>query len=134
MTALAGRTIIVRRNGVPIAGIRTKSISINATPIDVTNDDDAGVRALLNQPGQIDVDIQASGVLLDPDNNAILSEALEASDRVAPTSFDIVNGSPTKGFSGEFFMGPMTISGEYQGHVAYEFSFHSAGTVTYNAG
>jgi len=44
-----GRDLLLSSAQSDIAGVRTKSISINRTPIDVTNDDDAGVRKLLTE-------------------------------------------------------------------------------------
>ena len=128
MSAIAGRTMIVRRNGVQVAGIRTKSITINGSPIDVTNDDDAAVRKLLDAPGQVDVAIQVSGILL---NNTLRSESLGTTDRVAAMSFESGGGSPTPGFNGDFFMESYEEAGEYNGAGTFTANFLSAGTVTY---
>lgn len=127
MAAQRGRSFIVQRNGVNVAGVRTKSITINGSPIDVTTDDDAGVRALLDQPGQVDVAISVSGILL---NDTLAQESLSASDRVALTKF-LRSGSPDNGFSGQFFMSSYKETGEYQGAVTFEAEFQSAGAVTF---
>lgn len=48
MSGYAGRNLTLKdAAGVVIAGIRTKGVSINNEPIDVTTDDDGGVRRLL---------------------------------------------------------------------------------------
>lgn len=134
MGAIKGRAVIVRRNGALIAGVRTKSISINGSPIDITSDDDDGVRKLLDAPGQVDVEISVGGVLM---GEALRSEALSASDRVAATQFIFpgFEGSPTNthGFSGDFFLAGYTESAEYQNAVTFEATFQSTGAVTYTA-
>jgi TP901-1 family phage major tail protein len=135
MTGIRGRAIQVKRGGTLVAGVRTKSITINGSPIDITSDDDAGVRKLLDQPGQIDVSISVSGVVV---SEQLRTESLSASDRVQATLFqyqDGYEGSPnnTHGFSGDFFLASYTETGEYQGAVTFEAEFQSAGAVTYSA-
>lgn len=132
MPGIRGRAVRVLRGGVVIAGVRTKSISIAGSPIDVTNDDDDGVRKLMDQPGQVDVSITVSGVAV---GNGLRAEAISTTDRVQPTNFQFqgFEGSPdnTHGFSGEFFLASYTETGEYQGAVTFESEFQSAGPVTY---
>lgn len=134
MPAMKGRSVQIKRNGVVVAGARTKGISIAGSPIDVTTDDDDAIRKLLNEPGQLDVSINVSGLLV---SGALRDEALDTSDRVKPTEFIFggFQGSPanTNGYSGEFFMSSFSINAEYQGAVAFEATFESADRVTYTA-
>ena len=44
------------------AGVRSKSLSINNDPVDVTSDEDGGYRTLLDTPGQVALDITFSGI------------------------------------------------------------------------
>jgi predicted secreted protein len=134
MSAMKGRAVVVTRNGTPVAGARTKSITINGSPIDVTTDDADAVQKLLDEPGQVDVAISVSGILL---NDLLTAESLSTSARVKATQFMFggFSGSPlnTHGFSGNFFMESFAITGEYQGAVTFEASFKSADTVTFSA-
>lgn len=131
-SGIRGRAVVIRRNGVNLAGVRTKSVTINGSIIDVTTDDDDGVRRLMDQPGQVDVSISVSGVVL---NEVLRNEALGTSDRVSQTQFIYLGfeGSPanTHGWIGDFFISSYSESGEYQGVVTFEATFESAGTVTY---
>lgn len=128
MSATRGRAFVVQRAGVNVAGVRTKSLTINGSPIDVTTDDDAGIRSLLDQPGQVDVSISVSGILL---NDVLAQAALSTSDRTDLTKF-LRPGSPDNGFSGQFFMTSYKETGEYQGAVTFEAEFQSSGAVTYS--
>ncbi len=136
MAAMKGRSLQIKRNGVVVAGARTKGISIAGSPVDVTTDDDDAIRKLLNEPGQLDVTINVSGLLV---SGALRDEALDTSDRVKPTEFIFggFQGSPassnTNGYSGEFFMSSFNITAEYQGAVAFEATFESAERVSYTA-
>lgn len=127
MAAQRGRSFLLRRSGANLAGVRTKAISINGSPIDVTNDDDAGIRKLMDQPGEVTVSITVSGVLM---NDTLAQEAMSTSDRVAATQF-LRPGSPDNGFSGDFFLASYSENAEYKEAVTFEATFESAGAVTF---
>lgn len=131
---ISGRSMVVTRGGVLVAGVRTKSITISGEPLDITSDNDAAVRKYLEMPGQVSVSISVSGVIL---SEQFQSEALSASDRVQTMQFIIggYGGSPanTHGYSGEFFLASFTLTGEHNGVATFEATFESAGTVTYTA-
>jgi TP901-1 family phage major tail protein len=126
-----GRSVTVKRGSSPvlIAAVRTKSLTINGTSIDVTNDDDAAVRKLLAEPGEIQVSITVAGVLKD---ETLLQEALSASDRVQPTEFGWPGTTPGK-IAGDFFLSNFGISAEHTGPATFEATFESAGLVTFTA-
>lgn len=129
MPAIKGRSVFIHRNGVLVAGARTKAIAINGSPIDITNDDDDGVRKIMEEPGQVDVTITVSGIVV---NGTLRTEALSTSDRVKPTDFIFGTGSPTNRFRGDFFMSSYSESFEYQGVGTFEATFESAGDVVYS--
>jgi len=124
-----GRSITVKRNAILIASVRTKSLSINGSPIDVTTDDDAAVRKLLNEPGQIDVSISVEGVLKD---ELLIQEALSATDRVQATEFGWPGATPGK-IAGDFALTAFSLNAEYQGPATFSATFESAGAVTFTA-
>jgi predicted secreted protein len=131
MAAIKGRAVIVQRNSVTVAGCRTKGLSIAGSSIDVTTDDDDGIRKLLDQPGQLDVSISVAGILT---SDALRQEALQTSDRTQTTTFRMPDGwvgSPSMSLmSGNFFLAGYSESAEYQGAVTFEATFESAGAVT----
>ena len=126
-----GRSITVKRGTSPvlIASVRTKSLTINGSPIDVTNDDDAAVRKLLIEPGQVDVSIAVEGILKD---ELLIQEALSATDRVQPTEFGWPGATPGK-LAGDFFLSAFSVNAEYQGPATFSATFESAGAVTFTA-
>ncbi len=130
---IKGRAVKVKRGaGTPtlIAGARTKSLSINGSPIDVTNDDDDAVRKLMSEPGEITVEISIFGVI---QSDVLRAEALSASDRVELTHFELPGSVGNGQFAGQFFLASYTETGEYQGAATFEATFQSAGAVTYTA-
>lgn len=131
MAAVKGRAVTVLRNAILVAGCRTKNLSINGSPIDVSTDDDAGVRALLTVPGQLEVSISVSGILT---SDQLISEALSLTSRTQTTTFTFPGGfvgSPDHlSLSGSFFLASLKLGAEYQGAVTFDAEFQSAGAVT----
>lgn len=127
-----GRSIGVFRGASPVlvAGARTKGLTINGSPIDITNDEDAAVRKLLNEPGQIDVSITIAGILK---NETLIQESLDAADRVQPTEFRWPGSVSNGKIAGDFFLSSFGITGEYQGAAPFEATFESAGAVAFTA-
>lgn len=126
-----GRLITVKRGAVPslIASVRTKSLAINGEAIDVSTDDDSGWRKLLDQPGEVGVEISVSGVLKD---ETLIQEAISTTDRVAPTEFGWPGTTPGK-LAGDFFLQSFNVTGEYKGAATFEATFVSTGTVAFTA-
>lgn len=127
-----GRAVTVKRGATPalIAGVRTKSLSINGEPIDVTTDDDAAVRTLMAEPGQLTLEISVSGVTND---DTLRVEALSTTDRILPTEFGFPGSVSNGKIAGDFFLASYTETGEYQGAATFEATFQSAGAMTYTA-
>jgi len=127
-----GRLIQVERpTGTLVAGVRTKSISVNGEPIDITNDDDLGWRKLLDQPGEVSVEISVSGILK---NETLITEAVNTSDRMQATSFEWPASGAAGSLAGDFFLTAFSITGEYQGSATFEATFVSSGAITFSAG
>lgn len=130
MSAIKGRAVQVLRNSTLLAGVRTKSLKINGSPVDITTDDDSGWRAVLATPGQMEVEITVAGILT---GDQLVSEALSTTDRTQTTSFTMPGwaGSPDHStISGDFFLSALTVGAEYQGAATFEATFVSNGTIT----
>lgn len=128
MSAVKGRTIKVSRPNTTsayIAGVRTKSVAINGEGIDVTDDDSAGWRELLDDPAELQISISVSGIVKD---DSLREESLSSTDRMQPTSFQYPDGGE---ISGNFYLSSYTETGEYNGAVTFEAEFQSSGVVAY---
>lgn len=113
-----------------IGGVRTKSMSLNGEPIDITSDDDAAVRKLMDEPAELTMEITVSGITK---SDTLRVEALSTTDRVLPTEFGFP-GSVTNGkIAGDFYLASYTETGEYQGAATFEATFQSTGALTYTA-
>lgn len=129
---MKGRSVTVKRGAVTpvlLAGIRTKSFSLNGEAIDISSDDDAGVRKLMQEPGELAMEISVSGIIKD---DILRLEALSLTDRTSVTEFTFP-GLVAGKIAGDFYISSYTETGEYKGAATFEATFQSAGPLTYTA-
>lgn len=134
MSATKSRSAVVKLGGTVIAGVQTKSVSVNGAPIDITSDDDSGYQTLLDDAGLVDVTIAVEGVCK---NGSLRSTALSPTGRGAAMDFIYqgFEGSPgnTNGFSGRFVMSSYSEKGEYKDVTKFSAEFKSSGVITATA-
>jgi TP901-1 family phage major tail protein len=63
MAAAVGRQLVVTKNNVVIAGLRTATLSWSGESIDITSGEDDGKRLLLAASGQEQLDISVEGIM-----------------------------------------------------------------------
>jgi TP901-1 family phage major tail protein len=130
MTAVVGRKVIVRSGETagsvtPIAAGRTKSLTINAEPIDITSDDDSGVRTLLEtDAGQTSVDMSFEGIT----KNDNFISAIISGNYVDHYEIEI-EGIGT--LTGKFFLASVAINAAYNEATTFSAEFQSTGAIAY---
>ena len=62
MPAVSGRSFLLKKNNVNVAGIKVTSISFDGSPVDITKISDAGFQTLASFSGKKSLTIEASGV------------------------------------------------------------------------
>jgi len=119
-----GRELKLKRDGTTIAGVRTKGFSINRNPVDVTNDDDEGYRALLVDPGEIQIDLSVEGVTKDEK----LREAALSTEAV----FETLELEWPDGFtlSMDWFIANFEENGAYNEAIMFSAQFQGSGVPT----
>lgn len=125
---LVGRKVFIRKGDsspqVLLAGGRSKSLTLNGTPIDVTSDDDTGFRTLLeSDAGLVSLDMSFEGITKD----ASLINALVAGNFVDDYEIEIQG---VVVFSGRFFVASVAITAPYQEAVTFTAEFQSTGAFT----
>ncbi len=121
MAKIVGRIVTVTLDAVAIAAVRTKSLTINNSPINVTTDDESGIQALLDVPGEKAVEISVDGIL---DTDVLLALSLDAN----PTG-NIIFTYPTYTITGDFFMSSYSEGVPYNEATTFTASFSSTGAV-----
>ncbi len=127
MAANVGRKLLVKRNGATIAGARTKSVTVNNEPIDVTTDDDSGYRTLLEAPGQQQIDLSVEGLTKD---DALKQAAIEGTTLIEPYTIEFPSGATVEG---DFRLNNIELGAEYNAAITFTAEIQSTGAYTYTA-
>lgn len=120
----AGRLVVVKRNAVAVAGVRTKTITINNEAIDVTSDDDLGWRTLLEAAAVQSVDIAVEGVVRDD----ILRNSFFNGTVIDDMTIEWPDGGRV---NGNFRVQGYSETGPYNDALTFSCTFASTGAVTY---
>ncbi len=118
--------------GTVIASVRTKSFTVDSSAIDVTTDDDAGIRTLLEAPGQHMIDLSVEGLLA---NDDLMQQIVDGTLFIQnlkiklPFTFTTTQGT----IVGDFRFNNFEVSGEYQDAINFTATLQSTGTFTFTA-
>lgn len=108
-----------------IQGVREKGLECNGEPIDITADEDAGVRVLLDDTVAVkSVNLSVSGVTKD----TRLRAAWFAGELTQPIRLEYPGGGS---ISGTFFLASYTETEPYNEATTFQASLQSSGAVTY---
>lgn len=135
MGAQAGRDVLVKISGgeggfVSVAGLRAKTISLNARSVDATNADSPGRwRELIEGAGVRSASVSGAGIFVDSAADARMRQVFF--DQAAP-DFQLV--IPDFGMiEGPFLVSALEYSGRHDGEAAYSISLASAGALSFSA-
>lgn len=129
MPALVGRrvTFTPTGSGVPVTGMRTKTITINNEPIDITSDDDNGWKTFLeNDPAERGIEMSVEGVTKDA--TLINLAVTGGSALISEYELDIA-GLGT--FTGDFHIGSLELGAPYNEAVTFSCTIRSSGEPTW---
>ena len=133
MAAQRGKDILLKIEGAPgvfttVAGLRARTISLNARSVDATDSDSAGRwRELLSGAGVRSAAVSGQGIFRDAASDALIREAFF--DQTAATWRLIV---PDFGvLEGPFLVAALEYAGEHEGEATFAISLASAGEITF---
>lgn len=135
MTAQAGKDMLLKIEDAPgvfttVAGLRARTISLNAKTVDATDGDSAGRwRELLAGAGVKSAAVSGQGVFRDAASDALVREAFF--DQAAKRWQLIV---PDFGvLEGPFLVAALEYAGEHEGEATFALSLASAGAIEFSA-
>jgi TP901-1 family phage major tail protein len=129
--AFNGRQFTFDWDSTTLAGVRSRSVSISNDYVDVTNDDDAGWRALLADPSVRSVEVTISGISSD---EVLLAEIMKASITGEVLQADLPSTLAVPGnLSGTYVVSSFEQSGDHDGAVEFSSTFMSNGAIVYTA-
>jgi TP901-1 family phage major tail protein len=126
MAAVAGREFTVKDGGTAIAGLRTTSVSVDNSPVDITDKGDSGFRTLASFAGKRTLEISAEGVF---DENTIRAQAMGTATQLL-TDITLEFGDDDT-LSGDFYLASFESAGDHDGEETYSVTFQSSGAWTY---
>jgi predicted secreted protein len=127
MAAFVGRKAVLSKGATPVAAIRTKTVSINNEPVDITSDDDNGFRTMLQDPGTKSLDMTVEGVIKDA---TLLTVAMSTTDILE--GFSIL--FPTIGtLAGDFVVTGFETGAPYNEAATFSCTLQSSGAFTFTA-
>lgn len=120
-----GRKVILKDEAdEPIANLRTKEVSVDREPVDVTDDDSSGWREIIPEPGQVNVNMSVSGVLANDDLRALAI----STDGLKARTLEYPDGGT---LTGDFFLASYSETHEYNAASTFESEIQSSGTIIY---
>jgi len=137
MAAQKGRDVLLKigDGGSPeaftsVAGLRARTISLNAKTVDATDSDSAGRwRELLAGAGVKSASVSGAGVFRDAASDALIREAFFAQEarrwRLVVPDFGTLEGP--------FLVAALEYAGEHEGEATYALTLASAGAVSFAA-
>jgi TP901-1 family phage major tail protein len=126
MTANVGRNLLFKKDGAVFAtGLRTKSITINNNPVDITSDDDSGFRTLLAESGEKQLDLSLEGITKD---DALIAAAVEGTALIDDCEIILPSGAT---ISGSFRFNSLELGAPYNEAVTFTATVQSTGAFAY---
>lgn len=128
MSALVGRKVYIRKgSGSPqvlVAAARTKSLTMNGAPIDISSDDDSGYRTLIETDAATrSLDMSIEGVTKNADFlNQLASGNFVDDYEIEIQGVAIINGS--------FFLTSCAINAPYNEATTFTAELQSTGSFT----
>lgn len=113
-----------------VAGLRTKTFTLNGETVDVTNADTTSKqRQLLAGAGILSMSVSGSGVFTDASTDASLQAIM-----LAQTHRDWQIVVPSFGaYEGKFQLTQLEYAGEYNGEATFTIALESAGDISFTA-
>lgn len=127
MVANVGRNIAFTWDGSAVLGVRQKGLACDGAPIDITSDEDAGWRKLLEVAAQNEVTISLGGVT----KTSVLKTAFFNGARTKAVVMTAPNGDT---LTGTFYLANYKETMPYNDAVTFEAEIQSTGVVTFVAG
>lgn len=128
MTAFVGRKATISKGGTTVAAVRTRTVSINNEPVDITSDDDNGFRTMLQDPGTKTLDMSVEGVL--KNTTDFMGVAMSTTDILEGFSI-LFPGMGT--IAGDFVVASFEVGAAYNESATFSATLQSSGEFTFTA-
>ena len=128
MAGNAGRFDAIKKTDVVIAGIREKSLAWSGEAIDVTSDEDGGIRQLIEEYGQQQLSISGSGVYKDDTTFRLIALTAGSTGLLTDITYEFSNGDI---ISGDVLLTSYNEGAPYKDATTFDFTLEYAGEWVY---
>ena len=126
-----GRQIDFTLGGATLAGIVSKSLSINNSAVDTSDDDSNGWAESLATPGRKEITI---GLSLKAKNLSLIQSAIDNTSQIYATLLTFPDGTLTNStLGGDAFMTTVSLSGEHEDLTTIDIELMYSGEPTFTA-
>lgn len=124
-----GREIDFTLGDAILAGIVSKSLSINNAPIDVSDDQSSGNKEYLATPGSKEITI---GLSLKAKDLDLIRSAISNSSQIYAVLITFPDGAITgSSLAGDAFLASVSLSGEHEDLATIDVELNFSGAVTF---
>lgn len=127
----AGRKIVIKdSDGDAIAGVNSKTFSVEREGINVTSDDEEGFQTMLGEPGTVAFNMSVEGFIKTADggNTDLVESALDTDTLLEEYTIEFPWGKQARG---DFFLGNFEITGEVAEGITFSAELNSSGIIEY---
>lgn len=124
----SGRGFLIKIAATAIAGARVNSMTVDNSPVDITDIASAGFRTIADFAGVRSMDLSVSGVWTD---KVFRGKALASGAALLLTdcTLDFADGGD---IAGDFYLATYEETGEHDGEVTFTATLQSSGTFVYS--
>ena len=125
MAAKSGRLFVIKKAGVALLGLKENSISVDGSPVDITDKNDNGYRTFADFAGSKSFEISASGVIKD----TVLRDLAMGSGSLLLTDVTVTYDDGTS-YKCDLYLASFEQSGAHDGENTYSVTLQSSGAWT----
>ena len=123
----SGRGFLINLAATAVAGARVNGMTVDNSPVDITDMASGGFRSLGDFSGMRSMDLSISGVWSDKVLRGLALGA-DSALNLSDATLDFADGGS---IAGNFFLASYEETGEHDGAVTFTASLQSSGTFTY---
>ena len=122
MAARSGRELLIKKNSVAIAGLRTTGVSFDGSPVDITDKGDDGYRTLAEFAGMQSFEISADGVA----KGTVIRDIFKAGGPYLLTDV-VLEWDTSEEWSCDVYVSSYEETGSHDGEVTFSLTMQSSG-------
>jgi|TARA_Y100000310_G_C20701393_1_gene830265 predicted secreted protein len=126
MAADLGRNTVIKTGSTVIVAVRSLSVEISNTAVDITTNDSSGFRTYLSDPGEKSVNYSVEGISSDPELRA--AAATGTGLMITDATIEYYDGAT---LTGDVYLSSFTETNPYNDAITFSATLESSGAFDY---